>query len=188
MSEINWDFNFYIDAATLQPVLSPDLAIAPVGWPTYGSFGGPFFTEGVLTTSAGPVVVNADGESVDALDALFQAHDENGNDLALLEGVLDLKPNQLDAEGQFYAGVTALAFLVIAGAELSPKELKHDFREALHDIKSGLQHLPTDDLSELNDLLQANAAFLPSAETAIEDFANVTNVHLPTHGLDLFFA
>ena len=185
MSEINWDFNFYIDAVTLQPVLSPGLTT--VAWPTYGSFGGPFFTGGVLTTSAGTVVVNADGESVDALDTLFQAHDENGNDLALLEGVLDLKPNQLDAEGQFYAGVTALAFIVIAGAELSPKELKHDFREALHDIKSGLQHLPADDLSELNDLLQ-DATFLPLAETAIEDLADVTNVHLPTHALDLFFA
>src|SRR5215204_934171 len=187
MSEINWDFNFYIDAATLQPVLSPDLAIAPVAWPTYGSFGGPFFTEGVLTTSAGPVTVHADGESVDALDALFQAHDENGNDLALLEGVLDLKPNQLDAEGQFYAGVTALAFLVVAGSELSDKELRHDFREALHDINSGLKHLPDEELIQLSELLQTNTVFLPFADAALESIAEVTKVHVP-HQIDLLFA
>ena len=35
MSEINWDFNFYIDAVTLQPVLSPGLTT--VAWPTYGA-------------------------------------------------------------------------------------------------------------------------------------------------------
>jgi hypothetical protein len=187
MSEINWGYNFYFDAATLQPVLSPDQAIAPVAWPTYGSFGGPFFTEGVLTTSSGPVIVDEEGVAVDALDALFEAHDETGDDLALLEGVLDLKPNQLDAEGQFYAGVTALAFLVLAGSELSDKELQKDFREALHDVNSGLKHLPDEELIQLSDLLQINTVFLPFADAALESIAEVTKVHVP-HQIDLLFA
>jgi len=61
---INWDVAFHFDPLALRP--------APFGAavPTYGNYGGPGYTEGAF----GPLVAPYE-PPVDALDALFLAHD-----------------------------------------------------------------------------------------------------------------
>src|SRR5215212_8065795 len=98
MANINWDTPFFV---------TPSLAPAPSGIPipTYGNFGGPGFTNGVFEGSGG----TQDPIPVDELDALFKLHDEASiddvtpqlqlqDDLALVQGIVALKPNQLDEE------------------------------------------------------------------------------------------
>ena len=123
---------------------------------------------------------------MDVLDQFFKLHDAGTlSDAGLLQAVVDLKPHQLDAEGDLYAGVTALALiaeLALSGEVLSPKELRHDVKEALHDIQSGLQHLPPEDLAGLQNLLIHDAPYVQLLSAAVEDLAETAHVHAPSHG------
>src|SRR5436305_341631 len=131
MANINWGTTFAFDVGPFA---------IPI--PTYGNFGGPGYTNGVLAADPNPVSFNP--MPVDPLDALFQIHDAlSGNaatqsavDLALVKGIVDLKPNQLDAEASVYAGVTTLVYLAQdAGSDafqfVSDKQIASATKDAL---------------------------------------------------------
>jgi hypothetical protein len=181
MANINWELEFHIDPSTLQPTTS---SVGTIAFPTYGNFGGPLYTNGQLTGSVPLPPPNS--VALDPLDQLFKLHDNAIlTDADLLQGIVELKPNQLDAEGDFYAGVTALALigqLTLSGEFLSPKELSHDVRVALHDVQSGLQHLPPQDALALQNLLVEDAPYLQVLGAAVQNLAEAAHVQVPDHG------
>jgi len=181
MANINWDLEFHIDPVTLQPTTT---TVGTIAFPTYGNFGGPLYTNGQLV-GAQPLPP-PDEEPLDILDQFFKLHDAGTlSDEGLLQAIIDIKPNQLDAEGDLYAGITALALIAqmaLSGEVLSPKELKHDVKEALRDVQSGVQHLPPEDIAGLQNLLVENAPYIQVLGAAVQDLAETAHVHVPSHG------
>ena len=157
---INWDVAFHFDPLALRP------APSGVAVPTYGNYGGPGYTEGAF----GPLVAPYE-PPVDALDALFLAHDvataaaatpgeQAAADLGLLRGVVALGPADLDAEASVYAGLTTLAMVGRVAEEgglglLPPRELFRAVRDAAHDIGRGVAGLDAGEREQARDWLQA---------------------------------
>jgi len=158
---INWDVAFHFDPLALRP------APSGVAVPTYGNYGGPGFTEGAF----GPLVAPYE-PPVDALDALFLAHDvgtaaaatpgeQAGADLGLLRGVVALTPAELDPEASVYAGLTTLTMAGHLAAQgglgllSSPREVFRAALDAAHDIGRGLAGLDAGEREQARDWLQA---------------------------------
>ncbi|WP_052763841.1 hypothetical protein [Microvirga massiliensis] len=87
--------------------------------PTYGNYGGPHYSGGVVLQ---PGQTPPAADPVDSLDALFQAHDLAyataidrlafaQADLQLIRGIAGLTDAQLSDEGHLYGGATQLALV-----------------------------------------------------------------------------
>ena len=87
--------------------------------PTYGAYGGPHYTGGVIDPAT-----FVDVAPLDPLDSLFKAHDlayfttpSTDNealaiaDLALIQGIRSLPDSEMSGEGHLYAGGAELALL-----------------------------------------------------------------------------
>lgn len=99
-------------------VLSP--SVQGLQFPTYGNYGGLNYSGGETIDSGETPDFTV--EPVDALDALFKAHDQvyyqttdpltlAQADLVLIAGIAALDEDDLDAEGQLYAGLATLTML-----------------------------------------------------------------------------
>ena len=160
MANINWDVAFHFDPLTLRPA-SPGVAV-----PTYGNYGGPGYTEGAFGPLAAPYE-----PALDALDALFLAHDvataaaatpgeQVVADLGLLRGVVALSPADLDPEANVYAGLTTLTMAGHLAAQgglglLSPREVFRAALDAADDIGRGLAGLDPGEREQAQDWLRA---------------------------------
>jgi hypothetical protein len=119
--------------------------------PTYGNYGGPHYTGGVV--DPGHFV---DVAPIDALDTLFKAHDlayftTPGTDLAalakadlaLIGGIASLDDSEMGSEAHLYAGGTELALLynVVVnyheGALLTPQQTDAIVADASHNLHEG---------------------------------------------------
>ena len=156
---------FYFDPQTLRPAPS-GVAVPTYAVPTYGNYGGSGYSEGVFGPPAAPYE-----PPVDALDALFLAHDialeaaitpgeQAAADLALLRGVVALTPAELDPEASVYAGLTTLTMVGLLTAQgsldlLSPRELVRAALDAAGDIGRGLAGLDAGERKQVEDWLQA---------------------------------
>jgi hypothetical protein len=157
---INWETPFIFNIA-------PDVEVRV---PTYGNFGGPGYTNGSFDPLATPDITLA----VDPLDALFAAHDlatgdpstpQILDDVALVQGIVDLKPNQLDEEASVYAGATTLVYLGQLGNEgaldlFSDKEIAFATKDALHNIGRGIKHWDPAEVLAAQSLAMDNPAGL----------------------------
>ena len=157
---INWDVAFHFDPLALRP------APSGVAVPTYGNYGGPGYTEGAF----GPLVAPYE-PPVDALDALFLAHDEATAaaatpgeqavaDLGLLRGVVALTPAELGPEASVYAGLTTLAMVGRVAEEgglglLPPREVFRAALVAADDIGRGRAGLDPGEREQAQDWLRA---------------------------------
>ena len=148
---INWTTDVFINPVTL--VASAGPGGIPV--PTYGKYGGPYFSNGevggTIPISGGVVGGVA---PVDNLDLLFKMHDLAyqtqfpaqelpSADLALIHGIEALT-GHLDAEASLYGGAAILgiaSFMAANGHPLSPVESFVATAIAAHDIQFGLNHL-----------------------------------------------
>ncbi len=160
MANINWDVVFHFDPVTLRP------APSGVAVPTYGGYGGPGYSEGAFGPLAAPYE-----PALDALDALFLAHDvataaaatpgeQVAADLGLLRGVVALTPAELDPEATVYAGLTTLTMAAHLAARgglgvLSPRELFRVAVDAADNIGRGLAGLDAGEREQAQDWLRA---------------------------------
>ena len=153
MTYINWTKEVFIDPVTFSASAGP----GGIPIPTYGNYGGPDYSDGLV---GGTIPPSGALPPVDQLDALFFAHDlayqlqPSANeipsaDLALIHGIESLTTTgSLDAEASLYAGATILgviSFMALNGNLPSPQELAVADATATYDIEYGLSHLsPTE--------------------------------------------
>jgi hypothetical protein len=114
-------------------------------------------------------------------------------DYQLLQGIEQLNGQALrDPEASLYAGGAELATIALlelnpVGIDLTPKELKHAVKDAVHNIESGLKHL--------NGELQQVQGFVADVSTALDAIhlqpsaiLQAADIHLPKlhhHTVDL---
>src|SRR5262249_56588227 len=158
MSHINWDKDVFINPVTLTASATPP----GIPVPTYGNYGGPDYSNGMVGGSIPfpPDPANLPKPAVDNLDTLFYFHDFAyqtqlppgakelpSADLALIHGIEGLT-GHLDAEASLYGGAAILgvaAFMAANGHPLSPLESFVATATAAYDIQFGLNHLsPTE--------------------------------------------
>jgi len=142
--------------------------------PTYGNYGGPGYSAGeVLANPNQPVDYNS-APPRDALDRLFQLHDQAYDspdplvratgDRALLEGISNLPNAQLDPEARAYGGLAtlfAIQQIIVVNKHpelLSERDIILYTREALHDIERGLAKLDPGERAELQEWLEETAS------------------------------
>ena len=149
-------------------ILVPGPGGVPI--PTYGNYGGPGYSNGVVLSSPDqPVDYSA--PPVDPLDELFRFHDmaydspsalvRAEGDLALIQGIEGLSLGPLSPEQSLYAGA-AIVFgierlaLVNGHPELlSQPQLLAAASTSVHDIQYGLAHLELVDASGIHAWLAA---------------------------------
>lgn len=169
MTYINWTKDVFIDPVTFSASAGP----GGIPIPTYGNYGGPDYSDGVV---GGTIPLSGALPPVDQLDALFFAHDlayqlqPSANeipsaDLALIHGIESLTATgSLDAEASLYAGATILgviSFMGLNGNLPSPQELAVADATAAYDIEYGLSHLsPTEQGLAEGAVQDIAAAFL----------------------------
>jgi hypothetical protein len=176
VENIHFNQPFYIDPVTLQP------AASGIPLPTYGNFGGAGYSQGVFVLNSDPA--QFDPVPIDALDQLFQIHDQayavsatpsdlSAADVGLIRGIAALDLSQLDPEASLYGGAATLA--VIEHLEetdslglITQEELVGTTTEALQNIERGFAGLSTDEIFETIDWLDdvANTTALETADAA----------------------
>jgi hypothetical protein len=176
MENIHFDQPFYIDPVTLQP------AASGIPLPTYGNFGGAGYSQGMFVLNPDPA--QFDPVPIDALDQLFQIHDQaytvgatpgdlSVADVGLIRGITALDLSQLDPEASLYGGAATLA--IIEHLEetdslglISQEELAGTTTEALQNIERGFAGLSTGEIFETIDWLNdvASATALETADAA----------------------
>jgi len=126
VGHINWDPHLSFDPTSLDPFATHGIPI-----PTYGNYGGPGYTAGTL---GGTATFPPSPAPVDALDALFYAHDfalqqANGNPQIIVAASIDLvlqmdhlsliNPSapDYDPAAQLYEGLGTLA---VVGQLIAP--------------------------------------------------------------------
>jgi hypothetical protein len=154
MTYINWTTDVFIDPVTLSASAGP----GGIPIPTYGNYGGPDYSNGMV---GGTIPASGALAPVDQLDALFYSHDlayqqqPSANeipsaDLALIHGIEFLTATgSLDAEASLYAGAVTLgliAFMGLNGNLPSSNELLLAEATAASDIQYGLSHLSTSEV------------------------------------------
>ena len=171
MANINFDQLFYIDSGTLQP------AESGIALPTYGNFGGVGYSHGVFVLD--PDLAQFDPAPVDALDQLFQVHDQayavatataeqSVADVELIRGIGAL--DQLDPEASLYGGAATLAIIMKLEENgslglLTQEELVGTTTEALQDIERGLAEFSWGEIYEAVDWMN-DVADAPAFENA----------------------
>jgi hypothetical protein len=209
MSFINWETTFDF---TLPPPLPPiELDI-----PTYGLNGGAGYTAGEFTNVAPAITDTPVG--VDALDLLFFSHDVASGqatalinpfdpstvplslaaqaqaDYQLLQGIEQLNGQALrDPEASLYAGGAELATIALlelnpVGVDLTPKELKHALKDAVHNIESGLKHLDASELQQVQGFVADVSTALDAIHLQPSAILQAADIHLPKlhhHTVDL---
>jgi hypothetical protein len=176
VENIHFDEPFYIDPVTLQP------AASGIPLPTYGNFGGAGYSQGVFVLNPDPA--QFDPVPIDALDQLFQIHDQaytvgatpsdlSAADVGLIRGIAALDQSQLDPEASLYGGAATLALIEYLEETdslglITQEELVGTTTEALQDIERGFAGLSMGEIFETIDWLNdvANATALESADTA----------------------
>jgi len=140
--------------------------------PTYGNYGGPGYSDGEILDD--PMQdVDYSEEPVDALDALFLAHDQvydspslevrAEGDLALAEGIVALPDEQLDAQASLYGGLAilfAIHQIVLVNKQpdlLSPVEYLSLVQHALEDVERGLSQASPIELAAIVNWLEESA-------------------------------
>jgi hypothetical protein len=159
MENIRFDKPFYIDPVTLQP------ATSGIPLPTYGNFGGAGYSQGVFVLNPDPTQFNP--VPIDALDQLFQVHDQayavgatpsdlSVADVGLIRGIATLDQSQLDPEANLYSGAATLAVIEqLKKADslglISQEELIVTTTEALQNIERGFAGLSRGEIFETID-------------------------------------
>jgi|SRR5262245_159023 len=158
VGHINWDPKLSFDPTSLDPFATHGIPI-----PTYGNYGGPGYSAGTLGGTT-PPPPNPNPPPVDALDALFHAHDfalqqANGNLPAIVGASIDLVLNmdgRLDVQAlihsdpaaQLYEGLATLAVVsqLIAPAWQSiptfQAQIETAAQNAVTNFEEGLAAIP----------------------------------------------
>jgi hypothetical protein len=173
VENIHFDEPFYIDPVTLQP------AVSGIPLPTYGNFGGAGYSQGVFVLNPDPA--QFDPVPIDALDQLFQIHDQaytvgatpsdlSAADVGLIRGIAALDQSQLDPEASLYGGAATLAIIMKLEENgslglLTQEELVGTTTEALQDIERGLAGFSWGEIYEAVDWMN-DVADAPAFENA----------------------
>jgi hypothetical protein len=152
VGNINWDPNLLIDPTDL----TNPFATHGIPYPTYGNYGGPTYTAGTIGGTT-PPPPNPNPPPVDALDALFYAHDfalqqANGNLPAIVGASIqlviqmDTDPDVLalihsDPAAQLYEGFATLG--VVSQLIATPDAWKFISTGIQDQIKTAAQHAVT---------------------------------------------
>ena len=143
--------------------------------PIYGQYGGPGYTGG----STNPLEQSYTVKPIDPLDAAFRLHDmaydpfitpdvddRAAGDLALIQSILALDNDKVDAQASVYGGLATIfavqQLIPAIGTPLLPQDLWDDavkaidgaVKEALGDIGQGLGDLKKKELADLEAWLE----------------------------------
>jgi hypothetical protein len=191
---INWDDTFALPV----PAVGEDFDTATlfIQAPTYGNYGGRGYTNGIFTDDAIPLPANTydPATAVDALDLQFLAHDqaievaetakdtdlvtgqslEAAADLALVNDIVALTPEQLDAEASLYAGLATAAFLVKlesnpVGVDPTEEEVLLAQADASDNIERGVAGLDLADQVDLAEWLD-DVSDVPEVQAILSDY------------------
>ncbi|WP_243367635.1 hypothetical protein [Microvirga solisilvae] len=154
--------------------------------PTYGNYGGPDYTGGVLLEPGETASFAV--KPVDPLDALFRRHDravlaadtpleQAQADLKLIKGIMGLAPNAVTGEGDLYAGAAILAMIgriVVDDRRpdvLAKIDLPKTIETAAKLIEQGSLQPEPQERAALVAWLQQTSAALAESESPIADLA-----------------
>jgi hypothetical protein len=186
---INWDQEF-----TLTVPLSPPLPTIIIDAPTYGNYGGLNYSNGEFVHNTAPVDYNPT-TAVDVLDLQFLIHDEESAaarvagavdpiaglslqadaDKTLIDSLVALTPDQLDAEASVYAGAATLAHIALleinpVGVDLSFGETLVAATDAYENIERGYANLDAEDRQAADEWLQ-EVWQTPAVQVVAADFS-----------------
>lgn len=154
--------------------------------PTYGNYGGPDYTGGLLRQPGEPVSFEA--PPIDPLDALFLQHDREvlladtpleqaEADLKLITEIMLLPDDAVSGEGDFYAGAAILAMIArITLVDRRPDvlariDLEHVVATAVDLIEQGSLQPDPQETAALAAWLQQTSTALSNSDHPLADVA-----------------